>query len=100
MKVVAVQKIYYASREHQPGDEFECSDSDARILTAHDLPGGQKCKKVEAAPAVVTRAVEPQSEQQTDPKPDSENTLFTEGGEGETAPKRRKYQRRDMTAEE
>jgi len=28
------------------GEEFDASDEDARILCAPDLPGGQKCERV------------------------------------------------------
>jgi|SRR6185369_13805565 len=47
VKLVALREVYYASKTRMPGDQFEASESDARILAAPDLPGGQKARYAE-----------------------------------------------------
>ena len=60
------------------GEEFDASDEDARILCAPDLPGGQKCERLELEPRAMTATDSP---------------LVTESRRG-------RYQRRDMRARE
>jgi hypothetical protein len=105
MKVIAVKETWYSGKPRFPGDEFECSEEDARILCATDLTGGQKAKRVEqkpvvaAKPPVETKVMEPSPSAEKADKPES---LFTEHGETTEPekPPKRTYKRRDIVAED
>lgn len=96
VKLVAATEVYYSGRIRRPNEEFDATPVDARILK-----GTGKAK--DAPQAYETRAMEPQPEPRPEPEssPESEQTLFTEGGAVEAAPSpKKKYRRRDMTAED
>jgi len=101
MRLKAIQEVWYAGRARHPGDEFDCDDGDfCRILSASDLPGGQKVMKVESLPpAPVEATPEPPLVEQ------SVENLFDKQAEAEESndkpvSRRRFYKRRDMRAEE
>jgi hypothetical protein len=111
VKLMALREVYYASKTRQPGDEFEASESDAKILTAHDLGGGPKAMKIEqptAAQAPAPLAASPESAPQAAPEPtQEENTpqstqvgaMGTDSGLVPGAGPRR-YRRRNLTSED
>jgi hypothetical protein len=105
-QVIAVQNVWYAGSERQPGCEpFEMSDTDAHILGAHDLPGGPKVKLADAKPVVAAKApVETKVMEASPPaeKADKPESLFTQQGETTEPekPPKRTYKRRDMVAED
>jgi hypothetical protein len=88
-KLVATREVWYASKKYDAGDEFETSDIDAVILTAHDVGGGARAK-------YKTADIKP-----ADPAVEIEATPVAseDDGEDHSEPKRR-YRRRDMAAEE
>jgi hypothetical protein len=65
------------------GEEFDASDSDARVLCALDLPGGPK------AIAVDDRAMRAESAPEVPKQPSAP----------EAAPEKRRYMRRDLRAQ-
>ena len=101
MRLKAIQEVWYAGRARHPGDEFDCDDGDfCKILSAHDLPGGQKVVKVESAPRPPVVAPEPPP-----PVEQPVENLFDKQAEAEESgdkpvSRRRFYKRRDMRAEE
>jgi hypothetical protein len=99
---MALREVWYAGRTRHPGDEFEASDSDARILVATDLGGGPKAQKIEEAPAP-KRAVAPAvpasqvpsaPPESTEVKPMDTDSGLVPGG------LTRRYRRRNLTAED
>jgi hypothetical protein len=105
VRLMALQEVWYAGRTRRPGDEFDASESDAHILTAHDLGGGAKARKIEDAPLpkpiapttnvqTITPESAPQTSQEAEIKP-----MDTESGLVPGGPTRR-YRRRNMTAED
>jgi hypothetical protein len=100
MRLRAIQEVWYAGRARLPGDEFDCADEDfIKILSAADLPGGQKVAKIlekTVPPALATPKVTSESlfEQQQSAEPQ-------QSAEEDKQPARRRYyRRRDMTAGE
>lgn len=99
IKLRALREMYYASKTRYPGDEFECDhEPDARILTAPDLPGGQKAEYVDPPkkpapppPPMQTRAQEAES-------PKSAEPMITDNTDSPS--RKRYYRRRDMQAED
>lgn len=86
-KLVAKVAFTYANRSLQPGDAFEASDKDARVL--------RLINRAEDAGAPAPAAKAPPAVEQLDL-----NQSGTEQS-GSDEPKRgRRYQRRDMTAGE
>jgi len=73
--------------DRKAGDEFEASDSDARLLSAADAIGGPKAK-------IIDRAMAP-AEQRIEPATDSESQKPSEPGK----PEKRRYLRRDLRAQ-
>jgi hypothetical protein len=97
MKLIAVMEVFYASRTRNPGDPFEASEQDARILVGL---GKAVAPVVDTPPqpAKASGPVPPPLIARDDPP------LFEEPAEKETAeeerPKKRTYKRRDLVAEE
>jgi hypothetical protein len=90
--LIAVMEVFYASRTRNPGDAFEASEQDARILV-----GLGKA----VAPVVDTPTPEPVKASEPVPPPliaRDDPPLFEESAE--PAPKKRTYKRRDLVAEE
>jgi hypothetical protein len=94
MRLIAVTEVYYASRTRNPGDPFEASEQDARILVGLGKavapvvdapPPPQPAKASEPAPAAVVA--------HDDASPSNEQAE-------KEAPKKRTYKRRDLTAED
>jgi hypothetical protein len=77
MKVVAVQRLTYASRTYQPGEEFEAEESHGKLLIQYGNVRAKDKQKLETASV----KAEPEDHQ------------------AETPPNRRTYKRRDMRAE-
>lgn len=89
MRLVAIQEVYYASRTRRPGDEFEASEQDGRILKG--------IGKAKDAPKIETETMKapppppaPASKQTQPPIPMQS---------GDVPPRKRIYRRRDMIAE-
>jgi hypothetical protein len=108
MKLVALQALFYGGPK-QPGEEFEASDQDSRILCAPDLPGGQKCRVADDKPVAVAKAPPaPPVQQPLLPaeKDDKDESLFggkaitTESGLVADSVTKRRYKRRDMVSED
>jgi hypothetical protein len=93
MRLIAVMEVFYASRTRNPGDAFEASEQDARILVGL---GKAVAPVVETPPppepANAPEPVPPPSIARDDPP------LFKETAD--PAPKKRTYKRRDLVAEE
>jgi hypothetical protein len=92
MRLIAVMEVFYASRTRNPGDAFEASEQDARILV-----GLGKA----VAPVVDTP---PEPAKASEPIPPAvvaqdDASLFNESAEKEP-PRKRTYKRRDLVAEE
>lgn len=92
-RLIAVKEVRYAGLNRHPGDEFEASELDAKILTATDISGGPKARYADetAKPAAVkTRDLEPEENAETEA---TEPTSWV----GERV--RRTYKRRDLKPE-
>lgn len=95
-RVVATQNVWYDGRTRQEGENFDCSDMEAKIMVATN-----KAMLVEEPVAIATKqapapkAAEPPQQESAPAQPMTTDTA------GElTGKTRRKYQRRDMTAED
>lgn len=98
MRLIAIQEMWYAGRTRNPGDEFECPESDARFFTATDLPGGQKAR---VKPEVKRgRPPNPKPEPEQPPAVETRDMTAEQNELPERTPMRRVYRRRDMTPEE
>jgi hypothetical protein len=92
MRLIAVMEVFYASRTRNPGDAFEASEQDARILVGLG----------KAVAPVVDTPPEPAKASEPVPPPliaRDDPPLFEEPAEKE-APRKRTYKRRDLVAEE
>lgn len=94
-KVIALQEWHYAGKTYMPGAEFEVSESDLNIAKA--------IGKVKDAP-VVAPAVMP-VEQARPVEPAKNESLFAAKAQpaekdDQTKAPRRRYMRRDLTAQE
>lgn len=89
MKLVAAQELRYDAKNYNPGDEFECDDTHGALLKAIG-------KATDAAKKSTTK--KQQEEPPPPPMPTTDPvTQLTD--EVEQRPRRR-YNRRDMQAEE
>lgn len=83
VKVKALQRVYYAGKEHAVGDEFEVTDNHALQLGVI-----RKVMKAETAAP------------QPDPTPAPDQLGRTKKPDSETQGERRTYKRRDQKAED
>lgn len=93
-RIIAIKEVRYAGENRYPGDEFEASDLDAKILTATDISGGPKARYADepAKPAAVkTRALEPEHNMEVE-APEATSWVGDERV-------RRTYKRRDLKPE-
>jgi hypothetical protein len=93
MRLIAVTEVFYASRTRNPGDAFEASEQDARILVGLGKAVAPVVETLPAEPAKASEPVPPPLMARDDPP------LF-EGPAEKEPPKRRTYKRRDLVAEE
>lgn len=90
-KVVAKQEVWYEGRTRNVGEYFDCTDMDAKILEATG--------KVDISKEPVSLAKAAPTNYQT--KVETPSQPMTTETAGDIAGKtRRRYQRRDMTAED
>ena len=94
VKLIAVTEVYYASKTRWPGDEFEASEQDAHILTAPDLPGGQKARRAESNQPAPKPAPRPPAPQPAPATPPIQAHVMTTENAAPLAPRRR-YTRRN-----
>jgi hypothetical protein len=88
----ALKEIFYGRVTYQPGDKFESSEKDAKVLAAVG-----KAKAVEAPkPAAAPEEVQPPQE----PQPQAEQKEAEPAPLAEPAPAPMTYRRRDMQAED
>ncbi len=102
-KIVALKRVWYAGREREVGDEFDCAERDTvMIWTAKDLPGGPIAKLAEekprpAPPPEKPRLLEAAAITAEPLEPPEPTELLKADG---TPDRRRRYYRRnDMKAE-
>jgi hypothetical protein len=88
MRLVATKEVYYASKTRKVGDEFEATDQDARILVG--------LEKAELKKTIIPRKMEPAEIQSI--KEDYATSAVK--AEGSSEPRRGRYKRRDMKAED
>jgi hypothetical protein len=93
MRLIAVMEVFYASRTRNPGDPFDASEQDARILVGLGKAVAPVVEMPPPEPAKASEPAPPPSIARDDPP------LFEEPAEKEP-PKRRTYKRRDLVAEE
>lgn len=96
VKLRATREVYYASKTRNTGDEFDASESDARLLV-----GLEKAVLVEETPkpkpapqTLQTRELKAEEEKPA-PQP-----MTTDNSEAVTTGRSRRYMRRDMRAKE
>jgi hypothetical protein len=94
-RVTAVRKVFYDRREYSPGESFDCDDEmHARILdTLGDV-------KINDDPMPSPAPIAPSSSQPAEPPKADAGFMSTDDAEPVTAPKRKRYQRRDMRADD
>lgn len=109
--LVATQEVWYDSKKRNPGDQFNATDIDALILTAHDVHGGPRARLAELpAAAPVAKAAPPPAPEPPKVEPTQAKALEAEEpakeepqpdlqAGGEEAVGRRRYKRRDLKAE-
>lgn len=96
IRLRATREVYYASKTRNTGDEFEASESDAKLLVGiGKAEYVQEEKKPEPPKQLETRALKAEEPSDIDEKPAPEEP------EAEVTPRRgRRYMRRDMQAKE
>jgi hypothetical protein len=92
MRLIAVMEVFYASRTRNPGDAFEASEQDARILVGLGKAVAPVVETLPAEPVKAPEPIPPPLIARDDPP------LFEEAAD--PAPKKRTYKRRDLTAEQ
>jgi hypothetical protein len=98
MKVKALQKIYYAGQDRNPGDEFEMDDRESvniNILTV--LGKIEQVAVAKAAPTALTYQTRAIKAEQPEEKKEEPNVMTVADFPSTS---RRVYRRRDMKSEE
>lgn len=82
-RLIATREVRYSGVTHKPGEEFEASEKDARILKG------------------IGKAADPEKRETVPPRRALRTTALAEdAGEDAGEPARRRYRRRDLTAED
>jgi hypothetical protein len=87
MRLRALKQVTYANVTRGPGDHFDASDEDAKILIGF----GQAVAVAPPPPAAPEKSAAPEP-------PDPAKTLFEQPAD--EPPRKRTYKRRDLTAEQ
>ena len=96
--VVATQRVWYDGRTREVGEQFDCSDMEAKIMEATN-----KVNLVKYDPEVgLVKEDDPPTKKTTMVTRElkAEEPMSTESAGEFTGKIRRRYQRRDMTAED
>ena len=108
VRIKAKKEVYYASKTRNAGDEFDATESDAKILvgidTAEYVKDEQKSQSTQQPrqrQTLENRSLESQEPEKTSEKlPESGPMTSDNAGELTESGKKRRYLRRDMQAKE